>query len=92
MRRPIDHRVDIFAFGVAAYELLTNQKPFPGVEPVEILRRQLDRSSFAPPRQYNPDLPPGLEKAVLKCLENEPDKRYPFMSVLAHELKEALYV
>src|SRR5207247_1185398 len=24
---PIDHRVDIFAFGVSAYELLTSQKP-----------------------------------------------------------------
>ena len=28
--KPIDARVDIFAYGVAAYELLTNHKPFPG--------------------------------------------------------------
>ena len=92
MRRPIDHRADIFAFGVAAYELLTNQKPFPGAEPAEILRRQMDRGGFAPPCQFNPDLPPGLEKAVLKCLETDPDRRYPFMSVLVHDLKTALYV
>ena len=36
-RKPIDPRVDIFAYGVAAYELLTNQKPFPGENPGEIL-------------------------------------------------------
>ena len=92
LRKPIDRRVDIFAFGVAAYELLTNQKPFPGETPAEILQKQLDRSSFAPPRQHNPALPENLEMAILKCLEHEPDKRYPFMSVLVRDLKAALYV
>src|SRR5437867_300677 len=52
--QPISHRVDIFSFGVAAYELLTNQKPFPGETPAQILQKQLDRSDFAAPRQYNP--------------------------------------
>ena len=91
-RTQIDQRVDIFAYGVAAYELLTNQKPFPGDEPGEILARQLDRSNFAPPRALNPDLPPALEKIILKCLENEPGRRYPFVSVLAREVQAALYV
>ncbi len=89
---PIDHRVDIFAFGVSAYELLTNQKPFPGETSDEILRRQLDRSSLPSPRDLNPDLPANLERIVLRCLEREPDKRYPFMSVLVRDLKSALYV
>lgn len=89
---PITHRVDIFAFGVAAYELLTNQKPFPGETPGEILRRQLDRSDFVPPRQHNPDIPASLEKVILKCLEREPEKRYHFMSMMARELRAALYV
>lgn len=89
---PITHRVDIFAFGVAAYELLTNQKPFPGNTPAEILRRQLDRSEFITPRQHNPDIPADLEKVILKCLERDPEKRYPFMSMMARELKAALYV
>lgn len=92
LRQPIDHRVDIFAFGVAAYELLTNQKPFPGETPDEILKRQLDRAAFTPPRQLNPDLPPMLEKAILRCLEREPAKRYPFMSVLVRDLQAALYI
>ena len=91
-RQPIDHRVDIFAFGVAAYELLTNNKPFAGETPGEILGKQLDRSDFVMPRDYNPDLPANLEKVVLKCLEHDPLKRYPFLSLLVHDLKTALYV
>ncbi len=91
-RQPIDHRVDIFAFGVAAYELLTNNKPFVGETPGEILSKQLDRSDFVSPREYNPDLPANLEKAVLKCLEHDPQRRYPITSVLVHDLKTALYV
>jgi serine/threonine protein kinase len=89
---PISQRVDIFSFGVAAYELLTNQKPFPGDTPAEILKRQVDRSSFLPPREHNPDLPANLEKVILKCLEREPERRYPFMGMMARELQSALYV
>src|SRR5206468_2840727 len=76
---PITHRVDIFSFGVAAYELLTNQKPFPGDTPGEILRKQIDRSGFVSPREYNADMPVGLEKVILRCLEREPERRYPFV-------------
>lgn len=90
--QPIDRRVDIFAFGVSAYELLTNHKPFPGETSTEILGRQTDRSSFVLPRQLNPDLPLSLEKVVVKCLERDPDRRYPFLSVLTRDLKAALYV
>lgn len=89
---PISHRVDVFAYGVSAYELLTNQKPFPGEAPADILSRQLDRSGFINPRTHNPALPANLERIILKCLELDPDKRYPFMSVLARDVKAALYV
>jgi serine/threonine-protein kinase len=92
MREPVDHRADIFAFGVATYELLTNYKPFPGDKPSEILARQVGRTSFVAPREYNPDIPPNLEKVILRCLQQDPDLRYPLMTMLMHELKSALYV
>jgi len=57
---------------VAAYELLAGEKPFPGDTPGEILKKQLDRSSFIPPRQHNPDVPPAMEKVILRCLERDP--------------------
>jgi len=89
---PITHRVDIFSYGVAAYELLAGEKPFPGDTPGEILKKQLDRSSFIPPRQHNPDVPPAMEKVILRCLERDPARRYPFVGIMAREVQAALYV
>ncbi len=91
-REAFDHRVDIFAFGVTAYELLTGQKPFQGDTPEEILRKQLDRTGFVAPRELNPGIPPAVDKSILKCLERDMDKRHPIVSVLVLELKAALYV
>jgi eukaryotic-like serine/threonine-protein kinase len=88
----IDHRADIFAFGVTAYELLTGSKPFPGETPEEVLRQQLDPHFLALPRDLNPEIPPALEKTILKALERDPNKRHPIMSVLVHELQSTLYV
>jgi serine/threonine-protein kinase len=89
---PMNHRVDVFSYGVSAYELLTNQRPFPGEKPREILARQLDRTDFAAPRQLNPDIPAGLEKVILRCLERDPERRYPFTGVMVREIQAALYV
>lgn len=92
LRQPINHRVDIWAYGVSAYELLTGQKPFPGDSPDEILHRQLNRGDFVAPRELNAEIPPAMEKLILKCLDVEADKRYPFMSVLVRDVQSALYV
>jgi serine/threonine protein kinase len=89
---PISHRADIFSYGVAAYELLTNQKPFPGETPGEILARQLDRSDFVEPRQLNPNMPVALQKVILRCLERDPERRYPVIGMMVRELQAALYV
>ncbi len=91
-RLPFDHRTDIFAFGVTAFETVTLEKPFPGDSPDEILRRQLDRSDFRSPSEINPAIPPALDKLILRCLETDPSKRYPFLSVVVRDLEQALYV
>jgi eukaryotic-like serine/threonine-protein kinase len=91
-REPMDARADIFAFGVSAYELVTNQKPFPGDSPGEILAAQLQPGGPVPPREHNPSLPPALETVILKCLEREPDRRYPISGMLVRDLQSALYV
>ena len=88
---PIDHRVDIFAFGVMAYELLTYNKPFVGETAEQILDSQLKKKLVAP-REVNADIPEGLENIIVKCLEVNPDDRYPYMSVLTRDLKTVLYV
>ena len=91
-RGPVDARADIFAYGVSAYELVTNHKPFPGETPAEILASQMDNFTPVPVREHNPEIPPALEKVILKCLQREPDRRYPFMSVLSRDLQSALYL
>jgi len=91
-QKPIDARADIFAYGVAAYELLTNHKPFPGETASDILAAQMAADGPIPAREHNADLPAPLEKVVMKCLARDPDKRYPFMSVLVRDLEKALYV
>ncbi len=91
-REPVDGRADIFAFGVAAYELLTNQKPFPGDSPGEILAAQMRPGGPTPLRQHNSDVPAALEKVVMKCLECDPDRRYPFCGLMLRDLQNALYV
>jgi serine/threonine protein kinase len=90
-RLPIDHRVDIFAFGVMAFELLTYQKPFEGETPEEILDSQLNKPLPAP-RSLNEDIPEGLENIIMKCLAINADDRYPYMSVLVRDLKTVLYL
>jgi serine/threonine-protein kinase len=90
--QPISNRVDIFSYGVAAYELLTNRKPFPAETPGEILRQHLDRSGFIAPRQLNPEMPHSLEQVILRCLETKPEQRYPIVGLMLRELQSALYV
>jgi eukaryotic-like serine/threonine-protein kinase len=90
--QPISQQVDIFSYGVAAYELLTSHKPFPGDTPGEILKKELERADFVPPRQYNADIPVAMENLILKCIELEPERRYPFMGMMVSDLKAALYV
>jgi serine/threonine-protein kinase len=90
--QPITHHVDIFAYGVTAYELLTGCKPFPGETPAEILHRQMDRTEFVPPCEINADIPTAMEKVILRCLEQLPADRHPVMGVMVRELQAALYV
>jgi hypothetical protein len=37
-------------------------------------------------------MPASLQKVILRCLEREPDRRYPFVGMMVHELQVALYV
>lgn len=90
-QKPFDHRVDIFAFGVTAYELLTGKKPFPGEKASKVFRNQMDRNMFLSPKGVNDGVPRALNDLIVQCLENDPDSRFPNMNVLVAQLKSALY-
>jgi serine/threonine-protein kinase len=80
-----DYRVDIYAFGVTAYEALAGRTPFHGRPPHALLAAHL---SEQPPSlaEQRPDVPPALVSLVMRCLEKDPNKR----PKNAHEILAAL--
>jgi dienelactone hydrolase len=68
----LDHRADIYAVGVLAYEMLEGQPPFTGT-PQSVMSAHLTK---APRAMTRPDVPPSLRRTVLKCLEKDPAHRY----------------
>lgn len=69
-----DHRVDTYAVGVMAYEMLTGQTPFKG-RPQVVLAAHLTEIP-APVAQLRKDVSPELERVVMRCLEKDPARRY----------------
>jgi aminoglycoside phosphotransferase (APT) family kinase protein len=70
----MDHRVDIYAFGAMAYEILSGDPPFTGNSPHAILGGHI--AGIAKPiTSLRPGLPPLLGHIVMQCLEKRPADR-----------------
>jgi serine/threonine-protein kinase len=86
-RKPTDQRVDVFAFGVSAYEICTCDLPWPrGTTGMAAM------SHDKPPidiRQLRPKLHPELAKAIHSCLESEPSRRCPTMEKFLQVIRGA---
>jgi len=69
-----DHRVDVYALGVMAFELFTGQRPFVGKSSQELLVQHITK---APPElaERRPELSASLTKLVMRCLAKSPDDR-----------------
>jgi beta-lactam-binding protein with PASTA domain/predicted Ser/Thr protein kinase len=71
----IDQRSDLYSVGILLYELLTGRVPFSGSTPLEIAMKHLSEIP-EPPSRHRPDIPPDLDKVVLRALAKDPDDRY----------------
>jgi eukaryotic-like serine/threonine-protein kinase len=85
----IDARADVYAIGVLAYEMLTGQPPFTGTTPQAILASQVTRTP-TPLGQIRPDLSPELIAIITRCLEKDPDQRWPSAEALLAQLERIL--
>ena len=70
----MDHRVDLYAFGVMAYEMLTGEPPFTGPSPQAVLGAHI-AGLPRPIGASRPGIPPLLAHLIMKCLEKRPADR-----------------
>ena len=75
--KAVDHRADIYAIGIMAYEMLVGKPPFDADSPLAILMKHLQEKP-KPLALVRPDIevPEEVEAMVMRCIEKSPDKRY----------------
>jgi len=80
--KDLDHRSDIFSFGIILHEMLSGQRAFTGESHVEVMHAILKND---PPElsESNAKIPPQLDKIVRRCLEKKPERRFQSTSDLS---------
>jgi pSer/pThr/pTyr-binding forkhead associated (FHA) protein len=83
----VDELCDIYGLGAVVYALLTGRPPFVGDSPDEVL--ELLRGSARAPRPstMNPEVPPALEKVVMKMIARRQEDRYQTPAEMLADLK-----
>ena len=71
----VDHRADLYAFGVLAYEILAGRLPFTGPTTQAILAAHVMEAP-APLQEVRRDVPGSLAAVVMRCLEKNPADRW----------------
>lgn len=82
----VDYRTDIYSLGLMLYEMFTGEPAFRADNPVAVALKQM-RESPRPPHEIEPTLPVGIERAILRCVEKEPEKRFQSVAELENALR-----
>jgi serine/threonine protein kinase len=73
--KPVDYRTDIYSLGLMLYEMFTGVPAFRAENSVAVALKQM-REDPIPPHTIEPAISVSIERAILKCLEKEPDRRF----------------
>ncbi len=82
----LDTRTDLFSFGILLYEMSTGSLPFRGANASDILHAIMEEVP-TPVRQFNPDIPPELERIINKAMEKNRRLRYQRASEIRSDLQ-----
>ena len=82
----VDHRTDIFSFGVLLYELISGQSPFKGMHETAIIY-EIVNVDPEPISILKPELSPDLDAIMLECLAKDPDDRYQSTKEIVKDLR-----
>lgn len=83
----VDHRSDLYSFGVLLYRLLTGRRPFDDDDPHMLARKHVHAKPPAP-RELVPAIPEEVEAIVLKLLAKKPEERYQDAAEVAKVLRK----
>jgi serine/threonine protein kinase len=84
--KAVDYRTDIYSLGLMLYEMFTGVQTFQAEAPVAVALKQM-RESPRPPHEVDPSIPVPIERAVLKCLEKDPSRRFQSIADLEAVLR-----
>ena len=85
-RRPTDHRLDIFAFGVSMYEMFAFELPWQrGSDGLAAMSH--GQSDPPPLTKFCANVDPRLSDAIHKCMRNDPDERFQSMKLFLNAVR-----
>jgi serine/threonine-protein kinase len=85
-REPIDERIDIFSFGVVAFELLTERLPYPAANSTTTMHQRLNTEPLEAAK-VKPKLSDELSDLLRKLTARKRDDRWPSMANVAEALR-----
>jgi len=89
MNRSIDHRADLYSFGVVMYEMLTGRLPFRSTDAMELIHSHMAVPPL-PPKDINQNVPGPLSDIVMILLAKNAEDRYHSAFGLRYDLEECI--